>query len=86
VAELKDQFEIFSGEVGREPLWMSAATELATAEQRMRDLAACNPGAYFVYSVSLRSVVASVKTGSTTKVKVTSSEYSCDDTLGCQSI
>jgi hypothetical protein len=82
MADVKDQFEIFSGDVGRGPLWMSTVTGLATAEQRMRDLAACSPGAYFVYSISLNTVVASVKTGSTSKVKVTSSEYSCDDALG----
>jgi hypothetical protein len=82
MAELEDQFEIFSGEVGRGPLWISTAMGLVTAKQRMRDLAACYPGAYFIYSVSLRSVVASVKTGSNSKVRVTSSEYSCDDALG----
>ena len=82
MAELEDQFELFSGEVGRAALWISTVTGLVTAKQRMRDLAAYYPGAYFIYSVSLRSVVASVKTGSNSKVRVTSSEYSCDDALG----
>lgn len=79
MAELEDRFEIFSGEFGREPIWMSTVTGLATAERRMRDFATCSPGAYFVYSVLLNSVVASLKIGSTSKVKVTRSEYPCDD-------
>lgn len=55
-------FDIFSGKIGENPVWMEAVEGLSHARARMNDLAAQIPGRYFVYSLSKRVIVAEIET------------------------
>lgn len=54
-------FDIFSGRFGDgNAMWVQAVEGLGNATDRMKQLAADNPGAYFVYSTQKRMVVARI--------------------------
>lgn len=56
------EYEIFSGSVEREPLWLESVQGREAAFERMKERAYDLPGPYFVYSVLDRQVVASIDT------------------------
>jgi hypothetical protein len=54
-------FDIFSGRFDDgNAMWVEAVEGLGTAADRMKQLAADNPGPYFVYSTQRRLVVARI--------------------------
>jgi len=56
-------FDIFSGRYGEKGvLWLGAVTRLDDAHTRMLNLAAKQPGAYFVFNSDTKTLVASVDT------------------------
>jgi hypothetical protein len=57
-SEIIKIYDIFSGTLGEEPLWILAVSGLATSIGVMNRLASERPGSYFVFDAALRSVVA----------------------------
>lgn len=56
-------FDIFQGHYsGKNAIWVAAARGLAAARERMAQLAADKPGAYFVFSTRDQLVLAIVDT------------------------
>ena len=43
-------FDIFSGHLGEDALWLEAVEGLSNARERMQKIAEQTPGAYFVFS------------------------------------
>jgi hypothetical protein len=63
-------FDIFAGKpTSTDVLWKDAVTGLAAANDRMKELAAENPGPYFVYCVKSRQVLAAIDTSIQSKGK-----------------
>jgi hypothetical protein len=56
------QFDIFMGAFDRNAMWVESAKSLEIAKIRIRDLAAQNPGSYFVFSTTFRKVLDVVDT------------------------
>jgi hypothetical protein len=56
------KFDVFSGRDQNDGLWLEVAGELEVACSRMYELAAKQPGPYFVYSKEAREIVARVDT------------------------
>lgn len=59
------QYDIFSGQIGRDALWVEAVEGLGEACQKMKELAKKSPGAYFVFCPMSHSVLASIDTSVT---------------------
>jgi hypothetical protein len=55
-------FDIFFGAVDKDALWVESAENLENAKARMKDLAAENPGSYFLFSTAYGKVLAIVDT------------------------
>jgi len=55
-------FDIFSGERDKNARWIEAVEGLAEANKRMQQLAAQNPGKYFIFYTGTHAVVASIET------------------------
>lgn len=55
-------FDIFSGTPEKEAVWVCAVPGLAGAKERMEQIAAAKPGAYFVYYSAANEVMAKVDT------------------------
>lgn len=53
-------FDIFSGSVYENAMWIEAIAGLERVCQRMMDLAAQSPGKYFIFSFRARMVLASI--------------------------
>jgi hypothetical protein len=51
-------FDIFSGTPEGDGLWVEAVEGLSNARQRMGQIAAQEPGKYFLFSRSSRSILA----------------------------
>jgi hypothetical protein len=58
------RFDIFSGSLDKDAMWVEAVPGLAKARERMKELAAQVPGKYFVFSMHSHAVLASVDTSS----------------------
>lgn len=56
------KFDIFTGEVHKNAIWLEAVAGLDEAKIRMEQAAARSPGKYFVYCSTTRSVVATLET------------------------
>jgi hypothetical protein len=56
------KYDIFSGRDHQDALWVEAVDGLGDACDRMKELAAKSPGAYFVFSADAGRVLASVDT------------------------
>ena len=54
---MSNLFNIFAGVHGQEPMWLESSTTLAQAKERVDQLAAVFPGAYFVFNTSTGRVV-----------------------------
>ena len=52
------KFDIFSGSIDKDALWLETTEGLANAKQRMNELAAKSPGKYFVFCDFSHTVVA----------------------------
>lgn len=55
-------FDIFSGKLGKDAVWLEAVQGLSNARARMHEIAAQIPGQYFVFSISNRTIVAQIET------------------------
>ena len=55
-------YDVFSGVIGEDALWIEAVSGLSNARKRMEDLAAAAPGRYFVFRTFSQSVVALIDT------------------------
>jgi hypothetical protein len=55
-------FDIFSGHLGEDALWLEAVEGLSNARERMQKIAEQTPGAYFVFSSMGQSVLARLET------------------------
>ena len=55
-------FDIFEGEVGREPLWRERADGVADAIETMQRMADSKPGPYFVWESRTQQVLAMIDT------------------------
>jgi hypothetical protein len=63
VVSIIPAFDIFSGRFDeKDVVWLGAVERLADARARMLNLAAKQPGAYFVFNSDSHTVVASVDT------------------------
>lgn len=60
LAKLK--FDIFSGELDKNAVWLETVDGLAEAQKRMQEIATRKPGVYFIFSSGDRSVVAKLET------------------------
>jgi hypothetical protein len=56
------KFDIFSGTVDKDVLWIEAVEGLGSAKRRMDEIAAKKPGAYFVFHAPTQEVVAATDT------------------------
>ncbi|HKN25061.1 MAG TPA: hypothetical protein VJX72_09460 [Candidatus Acidoferrum sp.] len=56
------QYDIFSGTLDRDALWLEAVEGLGAACERMKERAKESPGAYFVFCSTSRAVLASTNT------------------------
>ena len=56
------RYDIFSGHDARDGLWLDVADGLDAAREKMREFAAKERGAYFIYCVATREIVGSVDT------------------------
>ena len=62
-------FDVFSGRFGEKGvLWLGAVARLDDARARMLNLAAKQPGAYFVFNSDSQFIVAAVDTSPVTQV------------------
>jgi hypothetical protein len=55
-------FDIFSGTPNEDEEWVEAVAGLSNARERMGEIAARNPGKYFLFSVGSQSILAQVHT------------------------
>jgi hypothetical protein len=55
-------FDIFSGQLEQNPMWIEFAHSLDEARDRMKERARSSPGPYFVYCCETRKVVESIDT------------------------
>jgi hypothetical protein len=55
-------YDIFSGRVDKEAVWIEAVEGFGLATDRMKELAREKAGAYFVFSMEMRKVLASIET------------------------
>jgi hypothetical protein len=54
--------EIFAGEIHKNAIWLETVNGLDEAKMRMEQIARQNPGKYFAYCSTTRSVVAKLET------------------------
>lgn len=55
-------YDIFSGTGYKDARWLETVEGLGAAEQRMKQLAQQLPGAYFLFSVDSKAILAKVDT------------------------
>ena len=55
-------FDIFSGDLDHDPLWVESAPSLEDACSRMRERAQTKPGRYFVYCCHTQKLLDSIDT------------------------
>jgi hypothetical protein len=55
-------YDIFSGSLNDEPIWLEAVEGLDFATTRMKERARRFPGRYFVYCLEEKSVLAAIDT------------------------
>lgn len=60
------KFDIFSGQIDKNAMWIETVEGLSNARERMERIAAEKPGQYFVFSSLTHSVLAQVETFATT--------------------
>ena len=55
-------FDIFSGELEKDAMWLEAVQGLAAARERMNQIASETPCKYFIFCTANRSVLESIET------------------------
>lgn len=60
-------FDIFSGELEKDAIWVEAVEGLATAKERMKQIASETPGRYFIFSLADRLVLDRTETHETSE-------------------
>jgi hypothetical protein len=55
-------FDIFSGGPDKDPLWLETVIGLSNARERMQQIAAREPGQYFLFSAQTQTVLARIET------------------------
>lgn len=55
-------FDIFSGTTDRDAMWMEAVDGLASARERMEEIARTRPGRYFVFAQRSCAILARIDT------------------------
>ncbi len=55
-------FDIFSGALDKNAIWLECVNGLSNARERMEQIAAEKPGRYFVFSIGSRSILAQTET------------------------
>jgi hypothetical protein len=58
-------FDIFSGTCDKNAMWIEAAAGLAGARERMKEIAARDPGEYFIFSQRTHAILARIDTRKT---------------------
>ena len=53
----RDVFDIFAGTSERNAVWREDATTLKRARERMQQIAAAQPGDYFIYHTESQTIV-----------------------------
>jgi hypothetical protein len=68
----ESKFDIFSGQIDN-AMWLESVEGLSKARDRMRQIAAQNPGRYFIFSPASNKVLAEMETltAETSKAKGT---------------
>jgi hypothetical protein len=61
-----DGFDIFSGHLDQEPMWLETAQNLDEASQRMKIRAGTKPGPYFIFCCETHKIVESIDTSDST--------------------
>jgi hypothetical protein len=56
------KFDIFSGELDKNALWIETVEGLSNARERMEKMASEKPGRYFIFSASSHAVLAQTET------------------------
>ena len=56
------RFDIFSGALDKDAMWIEAVPGLAKARERMEEIARQVPGRYFVFSTHSRTLLATIDT------------------------
>ena len=55
-------FDIFSGTPNLDDEWIEAVEGLSNARERMQEIAARNPGKYFLFCLESQSILAQIQT------------------------
>jgi hypothetical protein len=55
-------FDIFSGTTDKDAMWMEAVEGLASARERMEEIASSAPGRYFIFAQRSRAILARIDT------------------------
>jgi hypothetical protein len=55
-------FDIFSGDMDRDAMWVCAVKGLAAAKERMERIASTKPGRYFIFLSATHEILAHVET------------------------
>jgi hypothetical protein len=55
-------FDIFSGIDDKNAMWVACVEGLASAREKMEQIAAEKPGPYFIFSLHSRSILAKIET------------------------
>ncbi len=58
----ESMFHIYAGTPGGNSKWLESASELASAQKRMEDLAAKTPGQYFIFNVWTSCILSQLNT------------------------
>ena len=56
------KFDIFSGRIDKNALWIESVEGLSNARERMEQIATEKPGQYFIFSSMSHSVLAQIET------------------------
>jgi hypothetical protein len=56
------KFDIFSGRMDKNALWIESVEGLSNARERMEQIATERPGQYFIFSSMSHSVLAQIET------------------------
>jgi len=56
------QYDVFSGRIDRDAMWLESIDGLAASVDRMKEYAKQSPGRYFVFCSKTHTVVASINT------------------------
>ena len=59
------RFDIFSGQIDKNALWIETVEGLSNARERMEQIAAEKPGQYFIFSSLSHAVLAQIETFAT---------------------